>query len=157
CHGKGNWLSRLVFLGVLVDDDSWNKVQDIKTFKDSRDWGVVKATLENMEGRNFVGGGYYPYIKIGELVEVNEAYEYFKKRSIVFTAEEMNKVRNGCHILYERLWQEVGEERPEDRSARTPKEYEEREKIRRELRIKELPAGFAERFASFTRKYFDEL
>src|SRR5690606_14199304 len=63
----------------------------------------------------------------------------------------------GCHILYERLWQEVGEEGPEDRSARTPKEYEEREKSRRELRIKELPAGFAERFASFTRKYFDEI
>jgi len=65
-------------------------------------------------------------------------------------------VRNGCYVLYEKMWQDVGIERPEDKPSKNSKELREKLKLLEDLKKKKQPAGFAARFAKFTQKYSKE-
>jgi hypothetical protein len=157
CIGKSNWLSRLVFVGLDAEDKSFDGITSIADFKKAFDWDQSKAYLENIEGRNFIGDANYPSIRVGQLIEHDDAFDYFKKRSIFLTDAELKKIQKGCHILYDELWNEVGKMRPEDKPAKTTQELVAKLKLQNELKNKRVPVGFAARFQKFTKKYYNEI
>lgn len=157
CLGKSNWTSKLVFLAVDANDPSYHKIQTLQDFIKAINWEQVKAQLGNIDGRNFIGEQTYPATKIGELIEFQEAFQYFRKRSIFLTDVELKKIQKGCHALYDGLWEEVGKMRPEDAPAKTVAELNAKLKLKEELKKKKVPVGFAKRFQIFTKKYFKEI
>lgn len=157
CLGKNNWLSKLVFIGVDAEDPTLAAINTTKEFKDTIDWDTSKAVLENLEGRNFIGDQTYPATRVGQLIEYEDAFDYFKKRSIFLTDVELKKIQKGCHILYDRLWEEVGKEREEDKAAKNSKELNAKVKLRDKLKKEKKPVGFAARFRTFTKKYYNEI
>lgn len=157
CLGKGNWLSRMVFVGVDADDKSLLNISSIDEFRKTFDWETAKAQLQNIQGRNFIGDQTYPYIRVSKLIEYEDAFDYFKKRSIFLTDKELTRIQKSCHALYDRLWDDVGKMRPEDMPAKTVKELNAKIKLQNKLKGKRLPVGFAQRLTKFTQKYFNEI
>lgn len=157
CLGKSNWLSRLVFLGVDAEDKALNSIATIDDFKKSINWDVSRAQLGNFEGRNHIGDFTYPSTRIGELIEFVDAFDYFKKRSIFLTDSELKKIQKGCHALYDKLWEDAGKMRPEDKGSATVEELNAKIKLKESLKKQKLPVGFAERFKAFTKKYYKEV
>lgn len=157
CTGKNNWLSRLVFIGIDASDSSLSKVQSLEDFHGQFKWNQMKAHLENMDGRSFIGDKTYPLTRINKVFPHTEAVDYFKKNSIFLSPGELRKIQTGCFALYDRLWKEVGEERPEDRASKTVEQLNEKLQVIEELRKKSLPVGFAERFRVFAKKYYNEM
>jgi hypothetical protein len=157
CIGKSNWLSRLVFLAVDSEDPYYDSVKDIKGFQSVVNWREAKAMLGNMEGRNFRSDSTFPSTRVGELIDYKDAFEYFKKRSIFLSDKELKKIQKSCHGLYDQLWKDVGEVKPEDKPATTLEELDKKIKLHEELRKKQIPLGFAARFRAFTNKYFNEI
>jgi hypothetical protein len=146
-----------VFVGLDAEDKSFDVITSIADFKKVFDWDQSKAYLENIEGRNFIGDANYPAIRVGQLIEYDDAFDYFKKRSIFLTDAELKKIQKGCHILYDGLWDEVGKMRPEDKPAKTTEELVAKIKLQNELKNKRVPVGFAARFKKFTKKYYNEI
>ncbi len=157
CLGKNNWLSRLVFIAIDPEDPVLSGISTIADFKKVIDWEKSKAHLENIDGRNFIGDMTFPATRLGALIEFSEAFEYAKKRSIFLTNTELKKVQKGCHLLYDRLWEEVGKTRPEDKAASTMAEMDAKRKLKTELEKKKFPVGFGARFKAFSKKYFTEV
>jgi hypothetical protein len=156
CLGKSNWISRMVFLAVDSLDKKYDLVNDITTLKTLIKWPLVKATLENMEGRNGGTNASYPAIRIGNLIALNEAMDYYKKRSIYLSDKESQKIQNGCYALYEKLWNDVGVHKKEDQPARTLDELKAKVKLVNDLKKQKMPVGFAARFRKFIKQYFNE-
>lgn len=157
CLGKNNWLSRLVFIGVDGEDSELRALETVDDFKRSFDWSLAKAILENVDGRNFVGTNTYPAVRVGSLIVFDEAFDYFKKRSIFLTDSELKKIQKSCHALYDKLWEDVGRERAEEKPATTNAELKAKIKLQADLRKDQKPVGFAERFQVFTKSYFKEM
>lgn len=157
CLGRSNWLSRLVFVAVDADDPELKRLTTTEEFKKVFDWDVAKAHLENMNGRNFIGSQTYPSIRVSKLIEYEDAFDFFSKRAIFLTDKELKKIQSGCHGLYDKLWEDVGKVRPEDRGAKDDKELNGKVKLHNELRKQKKPVGFAERMKVFTQKYFKEV
>ncbi|WP_408099097.1 hypothetical protein ACJVC5_09310 [Peredibacter sp. HCB2-198] len=156
CIGKSNWLSRLVFIGIDEEDTSI-AVNNTSDFAKVFNWESAKAHLENIDGLNSIGDQLFPMVRIGSLIEYNEAFDYFKKRSIFLTDAELKKIQKGCYSLYDSLWEDVGRERPEDKGAATKEELQAKVKLIEEMRKKKLPIGFSARLAGFTKKYYNEI
>jgi hypothetical protein len=154
CVGKNNWLAKLVFIAVDGDDLRINNLTD---FKNNIDWDKSRAYLANMEGQNFMSHQAFPSTRIGDLIEYEDAFNYFKKRSIFLNQSELNKIQKGCHVLYDSLWREVGELRAEDKAANTKEELNLKMKLIESLKSQKIPVGFAARFRTFTKKYFKEI
>jgi hypothetical protein len=157
CLGKNNWLSKLVFIGVDAEDGGLASMMTTADFKKSFDWETSKSYLENIDGKNFIGDLNYPATRVGQLIEYEDAFDYFKKRSIFLSDVELKKIQKGCHILYDRLWEEVGMERPEDKPAKDMKEMNAKIKLREQIKKEKKPVGFAARFQKFTKKYYTEV
>lgn len=156
CSGTNKWLSSLVFVAVDPEDPVFGGVEDIASLKGKINWVKQRAIYENLDGRNGAGGLTFPSIRGGELIPLEEAINFYKKQSIVITVPESNKIRSTCHALYEKLWRDVGIERPEDRPAKTTAELNSKIKLINELKKKKKPVGFAARFSAFTSKFFNE-
>lgn len=156
CLGKDNWISRMVFLAVNTEDKKFDKVTDLPSLQGKINWTQAKAVLENLDGRNGGKGSNYPGIRIGNTIKLGEAMEYYKKRSIYLSEKESQKIRKGCHALYDKLWNEVGMEMPEDKPAKTIDELKAKVKLVDELKKKRKPVGFAARFKDFSDKYYSE-
>ena len=156
CLGRDNWISKMVFLAVDVEDKKLQNVTDIVTLQQKIDWPQTKAVIENLDGRNGGGKTNYPAIRVGKLIKLDEAIDYYKKRSIYLSEEEAKKIRNSCHALYDKLWEDVGKERDEDKAAKTIEELNTKLKIREELRKKGKPTTFAARLKNFSKKYYAE-
>ena len=157
CLGKDNWLSKLVFVGIDAQDMSLVGLKDIKDFQNTIDWKTSKALLENINGRNFIGEQTFPSLRVGQLIPYEEAFDYFQKRSIHLSDVELKKIQRGCHLLYDRLWEEVGKVRPEDMPSKTIEELNAKIKLKESLKEKKLPSSFAARLQKFTKKYFNEV
>lgn len=157
CLGKDNWLSRLVFLAVDNEDSFFNEVNDLSALHKKVNWEKVKAEIENLAGQNHIGEKLFPAVKVASLVEINEALDYFKKRSILLDNQYLAKIQRGCFILYDRLWTEVGKMRPEDVAANTQEELSKKLKGIEKLKEKRKPYTFAQRLASFTEKFSSEI
>jgi hypothetical protein len=155
CTGKDNWVSRLVFLGIDPEDKKFDQVSDIYSLEKAINWKMVKAALENLEGRNGATGSSFPVTRIGQLIELKESMDYYKKRSIYLSQKETDKIRKSCHALYDRLWNEVGAEQPEDKPAKTVEELSAKLKLLETLK-KKRPVGFGNRFKAFAEKYGNE-
>lgn len=155
CLGKNNWVSRMVFIAVDQADKKMENVSDIQLLQKYVKWDEAKAVMENLEGRNGTTGASFPVTRIGKLIPLKEAIEYYKKRSIYLSDNESEKIRKGCHKLYDRLWSEVGTEQLEDKPARTVEELNAKLKVIEELK-KKRPIGFASRFKTFAIKYGNE-
>jgi hypothetical protein len=147
----------MVFLAVDAEEPQYQKITNIKEFEQAFNWPEAKAYLGNIEGHNFIGDMTYPSTRIGELIEFEDAFDFFKNRSILLTQSELNKIQKGCHALYDALWEEVGKEKPEDKAATTIAELEAKIKLKEALKQKKEPVGFAARFHNFTKKYFKEI
>lgn len=157
CLGKSNWISRMVFIAVDPEDSKFEKVYDLNSFQDMVGWRQAKAILENMDGRNGGKKSNYPSVRIGELIKFDEAIHFHETRSIYISTNESTKIAQSCHALYDKLWDQVGKEHPEDKPVKTVEELKEKVKIVQELKKKKLPVGFAARFNAFTKKYFSEI
>lgn len=134
CVGKTNWLSRLVFLAVDKEELRYRNVKTPEDLKKMIDWPEVKASLENLDGHNRMGSKSLPHKRVGQMIPIEEAYPYFKKNSIYLSDKETKKIQTGCHILYDRFWQEVGQEPKGQKTA-----------------------GFAQRLHAFTKKYYPDM
>jgi hypothetical protein len=108
CVGKGNWLSKLVFVGIDAEDSRLESVNSLTEFKKKYDWKTIKAVLSNINGRNYIGEKSYPAFKISSLIEFEDAFEFATKNSIFLESEKLKKIQKSCHILYDKLWDEVG-------------------------------------------------
>lgn len=157
CLGKNNWLSRLVFLAVDQQDEFYQDVTDLAGLQKKVNWEKVKAEIQNLAGQNHAGDKLYPAVKVASLVEINEALDYFKKRSIILDNQYLSKIQRGCFILYDRLWEEVGKMRPEDMPANTQKELNKKLKDIEKLKEQKKPYNFAQRLAKFTEKFSGEI
>lgn len=155
CLDRETWLSRLVFVGV--DPVEYESVKDIASLQEKVDWPEVVAELENVDGRNGFQDRSFPAVKVGNLIEFPEAYEYFDKRSIKFSQEELQKVQKSCHALYDAFWYEVGEVREEDKPAKTPAQLSAKLKLRQDLKARGIPVGFSTRFRMFVKKYHKDI
>lgn len=157
CLGKDNWLSRLVFIAVDNEDQFYADVKDLPALQKKINWEKVKAEIQNLAGQNYVGDKLYPSVKVASLVEINEALDYFKKRSIILDNQYLSKIQRGCFILYDRLWDEVGKMRPEDMPANNQDELTKKIKTIEKLKEKRKPYNFAQRFGKFTEKFAGEI
>ena len=156
CLGKSNWISRMVFIAVDPQDKKFAKLENIAELQKQIDWPESKAVYENMDGRNGGSGTMYPAIRVGSLIQIQEAMLYYDKHSIFLSDSESEKIRKGCHALYDKLWNDVGVERPEDKPAKTVEELNTKVKLIQELKAKRKPVGFAARLKIFNEKYFAE-
>lgn len=154
CIGKSSWLSKLVFVAIDSEDAKLQEISTLEEFKNQIDWNESQAFLANMDGQNFSQNEVYPSKRIGDLVNFEEAFEYFKKRSIFLTNSELSKIQKGCHILYDSLLTEVAADKPEDIPAKTIQELNAKIKLQKSLKEKKLPVGFSERFKKFTKKFY---
>lgn len=154
---KKSLLSRLVFIAVDTEDKQYRDVTDLTTFLTKVNWEKIKPNLENADGKNFSGGADFDYITVTNPINFAEAFNFFKTHSIYMSDVELTKIRKSCHILYEKLWKDVGVERKEDKFVTTVEELKEKAKYIEEMRQKRLPVGFSQRFQAFTRAYFDEI
>src|SRR5690606_26831864 len=93
CLGKNNWLSRLVFLAVDQQDEFYQDVTDLAGLQKKVNWEKVKAESQNLAGQNHAGDKLYPAVKVASLVEINEALDYFKKRSIILDNQYLSKIQ----------------------------------------------------------------
>ena len=156
CLGRNNWISRMVFVAVNVENKKFENITEMVGLGKIIDWTQTKAVLENLDGRNGGAGTTYPSIRIGNTIKLEEAMEYYRKRSVYLSVKESQKIQKGCHSLYEKLWEEVGEEKSEDRPAKTIEELNAKVKLITELKKKRMPVGFAARLKSFSDSYFAE-
>lgn len=156
CLNTGNWLSRLVFLGVDEIDPTLDRVKDMESFKKLFDWKDIRAHIENIDGRNGTSTKVFPAIRGGGLVDVATAYDYFKKRSVLISDTEAVKIQGGCHALYEKAWKDVGFERAEDRESKTTEELNAKLRLIDELREAKKPVNFAARFHRFTKNHYQD-
>lgn len=157
CLGRGNWATRLVLLGIDANDESLRDVQTLQELNLRFNWNRLKGSIENLNGRSFLGENLFPKSRVNRQLNGSEAIDYLKKNSVFLEAKELQKIRNGCYVLYEKLWADVGVERPEDKPAKNSKELREKLKLLEGLKKKKQPAGFAARFAGFTQKYSKEI
>jgi hypothetical protein len=156
CLGKDNWISRMVFVAVAVENKKFENVKDIADLQKKIDWAQTKAVLENIDGRNGGGANSYPAIRMGNFIKLSEAMDYYKKRSIYLSEKESEKIRSGCQALYDKLWNDVGVEQAEDKPAKTIEELNAKVKLITELKKKRKPVGFSARLRAFTEKYYFE-
>lgn len=156
CLGRNNWVSHLVLLGVYPEDQKVGMVNDANDFSKIYEWNEMKAHLENLDGRNSIGEFTYPGVKIGQIIGLVEAMNYYKKRSIYLSEKESKKIQQGCFSLYEKMWEDVGKSRPEDKPSTTIADLNEKLKLKKEMKAKGLPFGFAARFIKFSQKYHKE-
>lgn len=156
CLGRGSWSSRLVLLAVDANDDSLKDVRTLQELNIRFNWERLKGSIENLNGRSFLGKSLYPLSRVNRQLNGAEAIDYLKKNSVFLDGKELVKVRNGCYVLYEKMWTDVGMERAEDRPAKNSKELKEKLILLEDLKKKKQPAGFAARFAKFTQKYSKE-
>lgn len=157
CEDKSKWLARLVFIGVDPADGRYADVTEVEQFKKKVDWEKLKRHLEVIDGKNRAGIVTFDYVKVRDPVPFKDAFEFFRKHSIFMSEKESTKIKAGCHALYDRLWTEVGVERPEDRPTKTVEEIATKAKLREEIKREGKPVGFAQRFQAFTRNYYDEM
>jgi hypothetical protein len=157
CIGKNNWLSRLVFIGIDSKDESLKDILSVSDFKKFVNWEQSKAFLENIDGLNSIGEKYYPSKRIGELLDFDDAFNYFKKRSIIIKNKELSKIQKGCHKLYDTFLEDVSKQRLEDLPAKDVNQMKLKNKLRLDLKKKKLPFRFAKRLSKFTKSYFNEI
>lgn len=157
CLGKSNWLSRLVLIGVDADDTELTGINDLAEFQKHFDWGTAKAHLENINGRNTLGGDSYPRVKVSQLIEYSDGFDFFKKNTLILTDKKLHQIQKSCHALYDSFWEEVGKERGEDRAVNTTEEIQNKIKLIETLKKEKKPVGFAARLQRFTKKYYQEL
>ena len=153
CLGKNNWISRLVLLAVDPGDKKLGNIENAKDFEKKIEWAETKAHLENLDGRNSMADLAYPAVKIGQIIPLKEAMDYYRKRTIYLSNEEIGKIQQGCFSLYDKLWTDVGEQRQEDKPANTIEELKAKILFKKELKQKGLPIGFGNRFIQFSKKY----
>ena len=156
CVGTNLWLSRLVFVAVEPSSKIYEGVTDIAAFKTKTRWARTRATLENSEGQNDGAGVSYPYIKIGQLLSLDDALRYHQKNSIFISESEMQKIKSSCHKLYDKLWTDVGSFMPEDLPATSIDSLKAKVKLIENLKKKKKPVGFSARFEDFLSKYESE-
>ncbi len=157
CLGKSNWLSRLVLVGVDADDPELAGINNTSDFQKHFDWKTSKAHLENINGRNTLGSDSYPRIKVSQLIEFSDGFDFFKKNTIFLTDKKINQIQKSCHALYDSFWNEVGKERAEDKPAQSVGEIEKKLKLLEALKKERRPIGFASRLQKFTKKYYQEM
>lgn len=157
CLGRDNWTSRLVFIAVDPQDSSYRDVLDVEGFKQSQSWEKLQSTLQNMDGRNYSVDRTFPFIRVRKLLSFQEAVQLFRKRSAYLSDKETQKIQRGCHALYDKLWKDVGEDRIEDKKAKTPEELQKKLRARDEAREQGRPVGKMARFRKFIKKYFNEM
>lgn len=156
CLGKDNWVSHMVFLAVDPLDKKFKDVTDTVTLQKKIKWNQAKAVIANLDGRNSGGTTSYPAVRVGQMIPLYDAIDYYKSRSIYISDKESQKIQQGCQALYDRLWSEVGKEHAEDKPAKTVAELNAKVKLIEELKKKKKPIGFANRMKVFARKYSNE-
>lgn len=157
CLGRDNWTSRLVFIAVDPQDSKYRDVVDIETFRNTQSWDKLQTTLQNLDGRNFSVDRTFPFTRVRDLISYKDMIPLFRKRSAFMSDTELQKIQKSCHMLYDKLWTEVGEDRPEDRIAKTEAELRAKLKVRDELRENKKPVGKMARFRPLVKKYFSEI
>ena len=156
CIGKSTWNSKMIFIAVDPQDLRFKDITDIEALKKEVNWKKEKAVIENLDGRNYGGKVSYPATRVGQLIKIEEAMEYYKNNSIFISNKESQKISKGCHSLYEKLWSEVGEEKAEDKPARTLGELKEKLKLIEELKKNRKTVGFSARLSKFVQKYYED-
>jgi hypothetical protein len=156
CLGKSTWNSRMIFIAVDPEDLRFKDIYDIDALKNELNWKKEKAVIENLDGRNDGGKISYPSTRVGQLIKIDEAMEYYKKNSIFLSDKESTQIAQGCHLLYEKLWKDVGEERPEDRPAMTVEAVKAKLKLIEELKKNKKSVGFSARLSNFVQKHNDD-
>jgi len=157
CLGKSNWLSRLVLVAVDANDPELSKINNITDFQKHFDWPTSKGHLQNINGRNFIGGDSYPRVKISQLIEFSDGFDFFKKNTLFLTDKKLYQIQKSCHALYDNFWEEVGKVRAEDKPAHTDEEIKQKLKLLESLKKEKKSIGFAARFQKFTKKYYQEM
>lgn len=157
CLGKSNWLSRMIFLAVDPQDEKFGTVTNITELKDKVNWEQTVAVIENFEGRNGVVGKFFPAVRVLSTLELAPALEFFSKNAIQMSQAEVKKIQKSCFSIYNKLWEDVGVEKPEDVRASTPDALRAKLKFREALKKKKLPIGFNARLRDFVKKYYPEI
>ncbi|MBT7608399.1 MAG: hypothetical protein HN576_01500 [Bacteriovoracaceae bacterium] len=107
CSKRSKWLSRLVLVAVNHLDSTFKDVTTIKQLKSKINWGEFKAFIENGYGRLERGKEEYPAFRLFGVIDDKAAFKYALKKGHLFKFDEMKKLRNGCHRLYDHLWKQV--------------------------------------------------
>lgn len=157
CVLPSDWLNRMVLVAVDERRDDLMKLTDLQSFQDKVDWKEIRGQLENHPGRNKSSEDEYPAVRVGQLLPVQEALSYLTTRSIRLSNVELVKLYRSCLTVYDKLWQEVGQETMLDRKAKTSQEIKEYQKIVETLRKQKKPVFFNERLGAFLRTYGNEM
>ncbi|MFT6070182.1 MAG: hypothetical protein ACJAT2_001965 [Bacteriovoracaceae bacterium] len=105
CKTRDNWLSSLVLIGVNAEDPRYSRINSLSQLKKKANWNYFKAFMENAFGRTKNGPFETPaYRMVGE-VPAKEALRFALKKGHLFKFEEMRKMRESCHKLYDYLWE----------------------------------------------------
>lgn len=110
CFNLSEWQSRVVLVGVLNGDSKFENIQNLNELQQKVDWELVRAFLHNGQGQNKLASTYYPAYRVGALFDAKKALEFIDKNSVYLKNEKLLKIRNSCHLLYEKIWKEVGQD-----------------------------------------------
>lgn len=137
CNRQNPWLSRLVLLAVNPADPTFRDVKSLGQLQKTIDIIKLKAFLENGFGRNVSGAEEVPFYRALSDVTAKRSMRVALKKGKVFSFDEINSLRKGCHRVYDYLYQARTYfiNRPEENDqASVEKELKEMREWSRQLR-----------------------
>ena len=132
CYSREKWSSRLVLVAVDPSHYNYSKVFNFYDLKKRVDWEHVKTFLQNGEGRSLEQGKERPYIRIIDEIEGRESLKYAIEKGHLFKYDSMMSMRDGCHELYDYLWNAVLRIKAITKKLNDKKWFE--EKVKKDLR-----------------------
>jgi hypothetical protein len=108
CLNQGDWTSRLVFMGVQKGHKDFDKVSSYDDLSKIIQTDYLRASIENVNGQNYVAGKYYPAYRMGGVVSAKQALSYFKQNSIFLNQAKLKSIQKSCHRLYDVVWDKIG-------------------------------------------------
>ena len=104
CSFRSQWMSRLVLVAVNDKDPRFEKVNSLSDLKKLVKWDKFKANMENLPGRLIRGKEQKPAFRISGSINAEEAFSYALSKGHQFKFDQLAKLRNGCHKLYDHVW-----------------------------------------------------
>lgn len=155
CLTKDKWSSRLVLIGVQKGHPKYKKIKHVKEMSEVVDWEEVKAFINNGQGKNKTSDKFYPGYRMGATVGPDQAMNFLKKNSIMFSVAALKELQISCFKLYDHMWNVLAKrnflEEKITSKEQAKKKLERIQEYRRNY--DRLPRLFYKRFYDFYKKF----
>lgn len=107
---NNKWESQMVLLAVDPRDSRYKKITTLEQLKSVVDWNMVKAYMQNGQGRSFDGmkdSHGNPAYRVIRGSEAEKSLKFAFRNGHYFKFKELTKLRSSCFTLYDYIWGQV--------------------------------------------------